>query len=191
MPFLRLSPHTRLMSMVEAIRVVEGVTSRRRRPNRTANRFAPRADEVNLHTFRLDQLRDAVRNNSVSFPSQVPIFERHDRPDLQRRIVQLYFLCGWSCATIAARYGMIRQRIGQVLNTWKRRAVETGYIQYIPPQPAPAYFHKTIQVYLSPVVGESPLAARADSRGLPGVAVWAHANEILMNPIQKSYETGT
>ena len=92
----------------------------------------PELEQAALSGLRLDQLRTAVRNNLVSFPSQVPVFERHDRPDLQRRVVQLYFLFGWSCSTIAARYGLLRQRVGQVLSTWKRRALETGYIQYIP-----------------------------------------------------------
>ena len=83
----------------------------------------PPLDQVKLENLRTDQLRAAVRSNLVTFPSQVPVFERHDRPDLQRQVVQLYFVLGWSCATIAERYGMVRQRIGQVLNTWKRRAV--------------------------------------------------------------------
>jgi len=71
--------------------------------------------------------------NSISFPSQVPVFHRDDRPDLQRKFAQLYFVLGWSCGRIAVRYGIVRQRVGQILNAWTRRAVEMGYIQIIPP----------------------------------------------------------
>jgi hypothetical protein len=31
------------------------------------------------------------------------------------------------------RYGLIRQRVQQILHTWRRRAVEMGYVQHIPP----------------------------------------------------------
>ena len=81
----------------------------------------------------MDQLREAVRANHVSFPSPVPTFKRHDRPDLQWKLVQLYFVFGWSCESIARRYGLIHQRVRQILKIWKQRAVEMGYIQYIPP----------------------------------------------------------
>lgn len=81
----------------------------------------------------LCDLRRAVRENRVSFPSQTPTFSKHDRPDLQWKFAQLYFVLGWNCSDIADRYGLIRQRVQQILNTWKHRAVETGYIQSIPP----------------------------------------------------------
>lgn len=86
-----------------------------------------------IESLRLDQLRAGIRANRISFPAQVPVFEKHDRPDLQRKIVQLYFVLGWKCNSIAKRYGLIRQRVQQILNTWKRRAAEMGYIQHIPP----------------------------------------------------------
>jgi hypothetical protein len=109
--------------------------SAKRRGHRTPRRRQPfRAlDQIKLYTLRIDQLRHAIRRNQVSFPNPVPTFERHDRPDLQWKLVQLYFVLGWSCESIAARYGLIRQRVCQILKTWKRRAVETGCIQYIPP----------------------------------------------------------
>ncbi len=90
-------------------------------------------DQVKLDGLWLDQLREALRANLISFPTPVPTFDRHDRPDLQWRLVQLYFVLGWSCESIAARYGLTEQRIGQILKTWKRRAIEMGYIQCIPP----------------------------------------------------------
>jgi hypothetical protein len=88
--------------------------------------------EAQVDLLSLSNLRAAIRGNRVSFPSQVPIFAKHDRPDLQRQMVQLYFVFGWNCDAIANRYGLIRQRVQQILNTWKRRAAQTGYIQHIP-----------------------------------------------------------
>jgi hypothetical protein len=93
----------------------------------------PPLEEISLYELRLDQLRKLIRANGVSFPSPVPTFAWHDRPDLQWKLVQLYFVRGWSCERIAPRYGLIRQRVCQILKTWKRRAVEMGYIEYIPP----------------------------------------------------------
>jgi len=169
---------------------------------RSRRRPLPPLDEVKLQSLRADQLRIAIRNNLVSFPSQVPVFERHDRPDLQRRIVQLYFVLGWSCATIAARYGMLRQRIGQVLSTWKRRAVEMGYIQYIPPPPSLGRTHTTIRIVLSPVIEDTSATVAADMHAqvdvlppvpqvdvLPqkGAPIWLHSANMLMSPIKKSY----
>jgi hypothetical protein len=91
-----------------------------------------------LDLLSLCHLRAAIRANRVSFPAQVPIFLKHDRPDLQRQMVQLYFILGWSCDAIGNRYGLIRQRVQQILNTWKRRAAQTGYIQHIPATEEPA-----------------------------------------------------
>jgi hypothetical protein len=102
----------------------------------------PPLDQIKLDSLRIDQLRLAVQANLVSFASPVPTFERHDRPDLQWKLVQLYFVMGWSCDAIGERYGLIHQRVRQILKTWKQRAVEMGFIQYIPPAeyliPAPA-----------------------------------------------------
>jgi len=84
-----------------------------------------------VNVLSLNTLRTAIRANRVSFPAQVPIFPKHDRPDLQRQMVQLFFVLGWNCDQIADRYGLIRQRVQQILNTWKRRAAQTGYIQHI------------------------------------------------------------
>ncbi|HTC32663.1 MAG TPA: hypothetical protein VK724_04800 [Bryobacteraceae bacterium] len=90
-------------------------------------------DTENIEEFSLNELRRKIRQNRVSFPAQVPTFPKHDRPDLQRKTVQLYFLLGWSCDRIAQRHGLLRQRVQQILSTWKRRAIQMGYIQEIPP----------------------------------------------------------
>lgn len=99
-----------------------------------------------IEDLRIDRLRQAIRGNRISFPSQVPIFFKHDRPDLQRKVVQLYFVFGWSCVDIARRHGILRQRVQQILNTWKQRAAQTGYIQHIPP---PACLRRLRQVRIA------------------------------------------
>jgi hypothetical protein len=98
--------------------------------------YRARPRPINLDKIEADslnELRRKIRENRVSFPSQVPTFPKHDRPDLQRKAVQLYFLFGWSCNRIALRLGILRQRVQQILSTWKRRAIQMGYIQEIPP----------------------------------------------------------
>jgi hypothetical protein len=96
-------------------------------------RARPRPDNTEkIEELTLAELRRKIRRNRASFPSQVPTFPKHDRPDLQRKLVQLYFLFGWSCNRIALRHGILRQRVQQILSTWKRRAIQMGYIQDIP-----------------------------------------------------------
>jgi hypothetical protein len=102
----------------------------------TTYRARPRLGNAEkIEELSLAQLRLKIRRNRASFPSQVPTFLKHDRPDLQRKLVQLYFLFGWSCNKIARRHGILRQRVQQILSTWKRRAIQMGYIQDIPPMP--------------------------------------------------------
>jgi hypothetical protein len=57
--------------------------------------------DVNRTTIR--DLREAIRANRVSFPSQVPTFAGQDRPDLQCKLAQLYFVMGWDCGDIGRR----------------------------------------------------------------------------------------
>ncbi len=78
-------------------------------------------------------LRKAVQENLVSFPAQIPAFERQSQPDLQRKIVILYFARGWSMDDIAERYGLGRQRMGQILTAWRISAVREGYVSAIIP----------------------------------------------------------
>jgi hypothetical protein len=103
----------------------------------------PMYDEKVLHGFMHSShvpgdlenrvMQQAVRENLVSFPSQVPVFGKQCRPDLQRKIVLLYFVFGWTMDDIAVRYGLGRQRIGQILTAWRIRAVKQGYVQAIDP----------------------------------------------------------
>jgi hypothetical protein len=90
------------------------------------------ANVRHLEGVGIADLRQAIRTNRVSFPSQVPTFPKHDRPDLQRRLAQLYFVLGWSCSTIGERYCLAPTRVRQILNTWRCQAARTGYLQYIP-----------------------------------------------------------
>jgi hypothetical protein len=96
------------------------------RQTRSAVSVAP----IDLHNR---VLRQALRENLISFPSQVPIFERQSRPDLQKKIVVLYFVRGWTMDDIAKRYSLGRQRMGQILTEWRIRAAKEGYIQAIEP----------------------------------------------------------
>jgi hypothetical protein len=78
-------------------------------------------------------LRSAIQQNLVSFPAEIPFFILRD--DARRRIVQLYFLRGWSVRAIGNRYKLSRVRIHAVLRQWTFRAVAAGYIQDIRPDP--------------------------------------------------------
>jgi hypothetical protein len=74
-------------------------------------------------------LRQAVKENLVSFPSQVPAFGKQFRPAFQQNVVLLYFVRGWTTDQIANRYGLGHQRIVQILTAWRIHAVKEGYIQ--------------------------------------------------------------
>jgi hypothetical protein len=119
-------------------------------------RDRPPPDDAALKELSLYRLRQAIRTNSVTFPSPVPTFERHDRPDLQWRTAQLYFVSGWISDSIARRFGILRQRVCQILNTWKRRAVEMGYIQCIPPAESIELPAREIRAVISPAQGCMP-----------------------------------
>jgi len=89
-----------------------------------------------IEEMGIADLREAVRANRVSFPSQVPTFPKHDRPDLQPKLAHLYFVMGWNCKAIGGRYRLTPQRVRRILEIWKCRAAQTGYIQHIPPPAA-------------------------------------------------------
>jgi hypothetical protein len=77
-------------------------------------------------------IRKALWSNQVSFPSQIPVFEKQSRPDIQWRAVELYFVHRWSFRNLAKRYGVSPQRMMQIIGKWRARAVALGYIQEIP-----------------------------------------------------------
>jgi len=78
-------------------------------------------------------LQVAIHRNFVCFPSQAPVFGKRPRRDLQWRLAVLYFVRGWSTRQIATRYGLTRERCGQVISEWRMRAMNMGYIQDVTP----------------------------------------------------------
>jgi hypothetical protein len=79
-------------------------------------------------------LQTLIRGNFVCFPSQAPVFGQKSRRDLQWRLAVLYFVRGWSTRSIADRYGLTRERCGQIISDWRIRAVALGYIQDVTPE---------------------------------------------------------
>jgi hypothetical protein len=78
-------------------------------------------------------LQVAVRRNLVCFPSQAPTFGKEPRRNVQWKLAVLYFIRGWSTREIARRYGLTRERCGQIISDWRIRAVNMGYIQDVTP----------------------------------------------------------
>ena len=87
---------------------------------------------MNELRMNIDHLRQAIQANRISFPAQVPIFECQSRADIQWRVVELYFIRGWSCSRLGQRYGVNGSRIRQIINKWVQRALVFGYLQEIP-----------------------------------------------------------
>jgi hypothetical protein len=107
-------------------------------PTRTVNPLHSLAEALSLfESIRtLDEagnrmVRAGVRNNLITFPSEVPVFKKTTRPDLQAKFAVLYFIRGWSTTQIGLRYGLGRQRVAQIITRWRVRAVRQGYIQLI------------------------------------------------------------
>ena len=79
------------------------------------------------------KLRRAIRSNRVTFPSQIPRLLKLPAGDLQQRIVQLFFVRGWSARDISGRSGLSKARVLRILADWKIRAIDSGWIQEIEP----------------------------------------------------------
>jgi hypothetical protein len=77
-------------------------------------------------------IRKAVQCHNIAFPSQVPVFLHLPRPDIQWRIVLLYFVHAWPVRRIASRYKLTKERIIQILRQWTYRALSLGYLGRIP-----------------------------------------------------------
>src|SRR6185503_2346367 len=80
------------------------------------------------------EIQTLIRGNFVCFPAQAPIFGERSRRNLQWRLAVLYFVRGWSTRVIAERYGLRRERCGQIISDWRIRAVALGYIQDVTPE---------------------------------------------------------
>jgi hypothetical protein len=98
----------------------------------------------NIAYLTLRRLRNGIRNDEISFPSQVPVFNNLSRPDIQWRLVQLYFVRGWSCLDLGHRYGVSMERVRQMLSQWVRRAVLLGYLQEMSTADRRPGFHPVI-----------------------------------------------
>jgi DNA-binding response OmpR family regulator len=85
-----------------------------------------------LGSLSLQRLRTAIQRAEVSFPSQMPVFNRQSRADIQWRVVVLYFVRNWSSKALGQRYGVTMTRVRQILSQWVRRATALGYLQEIP-----------------------------------------------------------
>ncbi len=96
-------------------------------------------------------LRRAIQENVVSFPSQIPVFSRQARPEMQWKAVLLYFVRAWPIGDIAARFRVGSHRIAQVVNEWATRALALGYIQVIDPERFAAWGEARIGTRENPV----------------------------------------
>jgi hypothetical protein len=76
-------------------------------------------------------LRTAITRNLVTFPAQIRPFFKRSFGDLQERIVQLYFVRGWTVKSICYRYSLSKAMVHKLLADWRIRAIESGYIQEI------------------------------------------------------------
>jgi hypothetical protein len=82
--------------------------------------------------WTVGRIRMDIQAMRLSFPAQAPVFRHLHRPDIHRRVVLLYFICGWSAGAIAKRYGIGRKRVLQMIRQWTLRAIDLGYIARIP-----------------------------------------------------------
>ncbi len=108
-------------------------------------------------------VRAGIRNNLITFPSEVPVFKKTTRPDVQAKFAVLYFLRGWSTARIGERYGIGRQRVAQILTKWRVNAVRHGFVQLINEATlAPVSFLQELQDGVSMSAPERPTSDREE-----------------------------
>jgi hypothetical protein len=81
----------------------------------------------------VDKLRFAIRNNRVSFPSQVPMFSGQPKPEIQWRMAILFFIHRWSYQALSSRFGLSVSSVSVLIRQWAQRAISLGYLQEIPP----------------------------------------------------------
>jgi hypothetical protein len=84
---------------------------------------------MNLALVGNADLRCAIQLNLVSFPSQIPGLMRGE--EAYGRLVQLYFILGWSPTGLCERYRLNKSTVWRLISDWKNRAVAAGYIQAI------------------------------------------------------------
>jgi two-component system, OmpR family, KDP operon response regulator KdpE len=105
---------------------------RSRRHDSTPREHTPREVPGNLGEMTLGRLRMAIRNNEISFPSQIPIFCRQPQLQIQWRLAALFFVHSWPCTDLGKRYGLSARYAQQLISQWAQRAIVLGYLQEIP-----------------------------------------------------------
>jgi Transcriptional regulatory protein, C terminal len=86
-----------------------------------------------LAELTIEKLRTAIRNNRISFPSQVPAFSGQPQPEIQWRMATLFFINKWSYDALSSRYGLSVSYVSVLIRQWAQRAIHLGYLQDIPP----------------------------------------------------------
>jgi len=99
----------------------------------------------------------------------VPVFACQHRADIQWRLVELYFIHGWSCSRLGQRYRVTDRRIQQLLQRWVSRAKTLGYLQTIPAEAsiAPEVTAECVASIGMPALADA-FAAEAESALLVG-----------------------
>ncbi len=92
----------------------------------------PSVDNIVETSPRINDLRVAIRANKVSFPLPVPSFANQYCCEVQWRLVELYFIHGWSPEKLGLRYKVCPTRVRQSIRNWVRCALTLGYLQVIP-----------------------------------------------------------
>jgi len=152
---------------------------RRFRPGSRLRKTVESHPPAEIAELALYQLREAIRENRVSFPSQVPAFVTGKQRwrDLQWKLVCLYFVRGWSLVELSRRYGLNRGHVWQILTEWQRRAASAGYVQFIPsieslPQAEAGFYESTL---VPAVPCPSPLNGNSVRTQAKTLAVGIHA----------------
>jgi transposase-like protein len=120
-------------------------------------------------------LRTAIMRNLVSFPAQVRPFMRRGAGDVQERIVQLYFVRGWTVRSICQRYDLSKAMAHKLLAEWRIRAVESGHIQEIEPGTLDGLLRETSVQETSAVSIPAPVVKAPEAPPVPGDFFFAPA----------------
>jgi two-component system KDP operon response regulator KdpE len=107
-------------------------STRPRRPRTISSTRASREVSEHISEMSLGRLRAAIRNNRISFPSQIPSFSCHPRAAIEWRLAALFFIHGWPCTDLGPRYGLCVKYVEKLILHWTRRAIISGYLQEIP-----------------------------------------------------------
>jgi two-component system, OmpR family, KDP operon response regulator KdpE len=107
-------------------------STRPRRPTTISRTHASREAGENIREMSLGRLRTAIRNNRISFPSQIPSFSCQPMAEIEWRLAGLFFIHGWPCADLGLRYGLCKSYVEKRILHWARRSILVGYLQKIP-----------------------------------------------------------